>query len=368
MVLPSLVTGGMEAIVARLGRALVARGQSVAFTLTVENGTFAEQLREDGIDIRLVPQPNRFASLRISDLESRFRATRPDVVHVHSGVWLRAARAAKRSVHCGVVHTVHGLLKQEPVHGPMIKRLAMRYTDQVVAVSPSLEDYMRSTVGVSASRVQVIANGVDTKSFSPISRRGMLRGEFGISSNAFVLGTVARLDPIKNQSLMIEALPVIVAQGIDAHILFVGDGPERAKLNELAKSLDVQSRVHFAGTRQVERSVYAELDVFALPSLLEGTSISLLEAMSCTVPVVATSVGGTTTVLAGYPFPGVIQSGSADQLASACLLLATDTARREGAGAWLRERVERCYSEAAMVDSYLEIYERVASDSRHTRS
>lgn len=368
MVLPSLVTGGMEAIVARLGRALAERGVPVGFTLTVENGDFAGQMRGDGFDVCLIPQPARLASLRVSDLESRFRSRQPDIVHVHSGVWLRAARAAKRSLRCGVIHTAHGLLTREPVHGPLIKRLAMRYTDEVVAVSPSLASYMREKVGVPATRVQVIPNGVDTRAFAPAVRSGFLRAELGISDSAFVIGSVARLDPIKNQILMIEALPEILLEQRDAHVVFVGDGPERTRLTERAQSLGLQAKVHFAGMRPVERSLYAELDVFALPSFLEGTSISLLEAMSCGIPVVATSVGGTTSVLQGYPFSGSVPSGSVEQFASACVRLATHPSQREVAGSWLRQRVENYYSEAAMVDSYLELYERVSSISHNRRT
>lgn len=368
MVLPSLVTGGMEAVVARLGQALAARGLDVGFTLTVDEGDFAVQLRNAGFEVCLVPQPHRLASVRVGTLQARLASRQPDIVHVHSGVWLRAARAAARAKVGRVLHTIHGLLNHEPWQGPILKRIAMHYTDEVVAVSPSLADYLCDRVGIDRARVQVIANGVDTARFRPVTRQCGLREAFGIPAHAIVVGTVARLDPIKNQALILDALPKLLASGGDYHVLIVGDGHERQSLGERAEALGITSRVHFAGVQLADATLYAELDIFALPSILEGTSISLLEAMACSIPVVATDVGGTTSVLERYPYPGLIRPQDVDGFVDACFAVERDSQSRSAAGAWLRHRVDEKYSESAMVQRYLDVYERLSSNSTLRRS
>jgi glycosyltransferase involved in cell wall biosynthesis len=364
MVLPSLETGGMEAVVARLGRRLGERGLAVSYTVTEAMGDFAEELCAEGHQVTLVRQPRRFSSVRTAALEQHFRARAPDIVHVHSGVWLKAAKAARHDPRCGVLHTIHGLFAKEPWYGNTVKRMAVRHTDEIIAVSTTLSDFLRTEIGVPASRITVLPNGVDTTVFKPAPRAGRLRAELGIPADGYVIGTVARLDAVKNQSLLVDAFRDVCEQRTaaahaGAHLLFVGDGPERATLTARAQAYGLADRVHFAGRRSIDAHLYAELDVFALPSWLEGTSMSLLEAMACGLPVVATAVGGTTEILQHSPVPALVSSNDRPALAVLLARFLHDGSAGATAGRWLRRHVEDHYSEAVMVNTYAEAYQRI---------
>ncbi len=346
----------MEAVVARLGRGLVERGISVSFVVTESVGSFGDSLIRDGLPVRLVPAPGLLSNFYAPRICKALQSSSPDVVHIHSGVWLKAARAARAVGVRTVVHTVHGIFADEPWYGPSLKRLAAHASTHVVTVSESLAHYMTATVGVRSERVSVIPNGVDTSSFSPLELGRGKHDRWGIPPNAVVIGTVARLDPIKNLDVLLKAFQRVLVEEPNAFLLVVGDGPERKRLGELAHQLGIDSRTNFAGHQTVDRSVYAAMDIFVLPSQIEGTSMSLLEAMSCEVAPVASAVGGSPSVLLGAEHKCLVAPGNVDQLGTTLVQFARSPQMRLRHGRWARERVEVLYSERLMVDRYLSLY------------
>jgi len=368
MVLPSLEPGGQELVVVRLARELSARGHDVGVTVTMEEGSLATGLRDAGHDIALVPAPGLKTNWRAPSLITRFAQRQPDVVHVHSGVWLKAARAARAAGTRRVIHTVHGLLDREPWYGDTLKRLAARATDVVVAVSDPLHRYLVDDVRLQPGQVVTVINGVDTSTYHPGNRVGPLRQRLGISSDSIVVGHVARLAPIKNQILLIDSFAAFRRQFENAHLVIVGDGPERASLERRIHELSLEASAHLVGTFDDTAPLYREFDVFVLCSRAEGTSMSILESMASGVAVIATEVGGNPALLDGGSCGVLVPSENKDALVGALTRLATNETDRLTCARAARRRAESVYAESRVVDRYVDLYNAGVSRTTSTES
>ena len=356
MVLPALDIGGMEMMVASLTRALARRGHDVGVTCLEAAGPIAEQLTAQRIRVSVVPTPGLRTIIRATPLDRWFRGLAPDVVHVHSGAWLKGARAARRAGVRRVIHTMHGLLERAPWYSTWLDRLAACSTDRNVAVSTTLREHLINTVGTAPSQCSVIANGVDTDRFHPGPRRPGWRVRNGLLEGVQVIGTVARLDEVKNHALLVEAFARLRAEHAAVALVIAGDGPLRADLERQAARLGVADSVRFLGETQEPAVVHREFDLFVSSSLAEGTSISILEAMASGVCVVATAVGGTPALLDGGRLGRLVPSGDAGALAAAMGSLLRDGGARE------RNRLAAAGRQAAIstysIDTMVQHYER----------
>jgi glycosyltransferase involved in cell wall biosynthesis len=279
-------------------------------------------------------------------------------MHVHSGAWLKAARAARRAGVPRVVHTVHGLLDEEPWFGPLMKRAAARITDAVLSVSEPLRHYLVDTCQLDPACVTVVLNGISTTTFRPGGDRQALRARLGVAGDGPVIGHVARLAPVKNQGLLLDGFALAHQSQPTAILVVAGDGPERQALEERAESLGVRGAVFFLGEIRDAATLYRDFDIFALTSVAEGTSISVLEALASGVAVIATAVGGNPALLDQGRAGVLVPTQDVAALGVALTALMADDARRRSLAAAGRAHVERVYSEHAMVERHLDIYRR----------
>lgn len=361
MVLPSLPVGGMEMLVIRLARALSSRGHHVGITCTELRGDAADHAEEAGLRVAVVPAPGLRTNLRAPALEAHFRAAAPDVVHSHSGVWLKAARAAHRAGIPRIIHTVHGLLDHEPWHGVLLKRLAARYTEATVAVSDPLRDYLARRCGIAGDRLTTIINGIDTVRFAPVpagspawrERRERIVGDWWRFP---LVAHVARLVPVKNQLLLLEGFRRTLAEVPHARLLIAGDGPLRPMLEAHAQESGIAAHVRFLGAMDDVADWLPAMDAFVLSSDAEGTSISILEAMASGIPVIGTAVGGTPRLLANGAAGLLIAPGDPEALRDALTQLLCDTALRMRIGTAGRLRAGQDFDEQQMVVRYEHLY------------
>lgn len=296
-------------------------------------------------------------------LTRAIREIAPDVVHTHSGVWYKASLAARRAGVHRLVHTDHGRITPDPLSHRLADRLASRRTDVVVAVSESLRTRMHDTVVGAGWPITVIPNGIDTSAFSPRPASGW-KARHGVDRERPLLATVGRLDPVKCYDVMLRAfrdlLAAPVAGGSSAPppvLAIAGDGPDEARLKGIARELALGDAVRWLGWSDDVRDLLAEAAVFTLSSRSEGTSMSLLEAMSCGVCPVVTDVGGNAAVLGAALKHRLVPSGDAASLAAGYRRAIENAEERRRDAQEARRRVEEAYSLEAMVRAYGAIYE-----------
>lgn len=360
MVLPTLTRAGMEIVTARLAVELTGLGQSVEVVCLEETGPVADDLTSAGVPVHLIRTPGLSTNLMPRHLAEWFAATKPDVVHSHSGVWLKAARAAHLAQVPGIVHTVHGLLTVEPWYTPLLMRLAGRITSRVIPVSDPLRTYLIDTVGLERTIVQVVPNGIDTQVFRPATE--IARDEIiGQRIEGPVVGCIARFDPIKNHELLLEAFALVRRTHGKSILVLVGDGALRPSLENRAQQHDLRGAVVFTGDRRDTPDLYRCFDVFTLTSKAEGTSMSILEAMATGCCVVATNVGGSGALLDDGAAGVLVPPGDVRALADGLSAVLDDAAYRRRMGENARARAVHSYGQRSMALRYLEIYREVAS-------
>jgi glycosyltransferase involved in cell wall biosynthesis len=223
----------------------------------------------------------------------------------------------------------------------------------VFAVSNDLRQHLVSE-GFQPSQVDVVYNGIDPGPAPSVDDRVRARARLGVPSEPFVIGTVARLDPVKDLGVVIRAM-VSVAPDAAAILVVIGDGPERAALERTASVCGVAERVIFLGHREDARELLPACDIYVNSSIFEGVSLTILEAMAAGLPVVATAVGGTPEIVG--PETGVlVPARDPDSLARAMLSLMRNPPARETMGRAGRQAVESRFTLDRMVDDYVRVY------------
>jgi glycosyltransferase involved in cell wall biosynthesis len=220
-------------------------------------------------------------------------------------------------------------------------------------VSEDLKRFMLQE-GFAADRVRVIYNGIATGPAPTTAERQAFRAGIGIPPDAIVVGSIARLDPVKHLESLIEAIRIL-EDGRQVMALIVGDGPERARLEALAAAGGVQSRVRFTGYRADARDWLRACDMYVNCSTSEGVSLTILEAMAASLPVIVTAVGGTPEVVTA-DCGLLIPPRDARALAGAVGQLAADPEGARARGAAGRARVEALFTIERMVASYADVY------------
>ena len=361
--IPGLHYGGMERILHDLTKALPPRGFEVHVVVVAGFfGRFADGLGEVA-DLHQLPAMSKLSLIYPGQLIKVLRKIAPDVVHSHAGVWFKASRAARLAGVPVVIHTEHGRRVPERVTDRLLDNLASRSTDLVIAVSEALAEVLRRRVVHDPRRLRVITNGVDVDRLRPPLDASALRRDLDIPEGTPVIGSVGRLEPVKNYRMALRAFARIgeLDCGPPPLLVLVGDGGERSMLEELARTLGIAGRVRFLGFRDEVERLYGAFDFFTLTSRSEGTSISLLEAMSTGLCPVVTDVGGNRGVLGPDLASLLVPSDDDAALAAAWRRHLLDAELRRDMGRRARARVQSEFSLERMVQNHIEIYRQLTT-------
>jgi sugar transferase (PEP-CTERM/EpsH1 system associated) len=223
------------------------------------------------------------------------QSIRPDIVHSRNWATFDTILAARLAGVRIVIHGEHGRDISDPEgrnrRRSRLRRLFSPLVTRFVTVSDDLRRWLLEDVGVGAAKVMTIHNGVDVERFAGV-RRSEVRDALGLPVEAPVIGTVSRLDPVKDHAGLLRAFAATLPRHPEAILVVAGDGPCWEEIVALAGSLGLNDRVRLLGERRDIPQVLAALDLFVLPSIAEGLSNTVLEAMATGLPVVATRVGG----------------------------------------------------------------------------
>jgi len=341
----SLQTGGAERVVADLARGLDrSRFRPVVCCLNFK-GRLAEGLERDGITVHALGKKPRLdlgALLRLSRLMRRERA---DVVHTHlwtSSFWGRLA-ALMAGVKARVV-TEHNVdTWRRPAH-LAADRLLARATDEFIFVSREVEAFYRPRLRLDPARGRVVRNGIDLAPFDGAVDAVAARDRLGLSRTATVVGIVGRLDERKGHRYFLEALASLTGRLPALQGLVVGEGREKPAIETRRAALGLDDRVRLVGYWPNVAEALAAVDVFVLPSLMEGHPLAILEAMAAGKPVVATRVGGNSEAVEDGVTGLLVPPRDPEALASAIAALACDPERARRLGRAGRRQVEERFS------------------------
>ena len=357
--------GGLERVLQALPIGQRKRGHRVRVALVVraaeERDGFVAPLLAAGVEVDMLRLPAR-AYLQerrlIRELCARFR---PDVVHTHGYRPDVLDAGIARSMGVPTVTTVHGSSRTRGLVRlyELVQFAMFRKFDAVVAVSRPLVRSL-SRCGVPSHRIHVVPNGWD--GCAPAWDRPVARQALGAPVDRFLIGWVGRLIPVKAADVFLRALAELGDMPWSAAV--VGDGVERCRLERLAGTLGLGSRVTFHGKVDDAARLFPAFDMFVLSSRTEGTPIVLFEAMAAGVPVVATAVGGVPDVVScteALLVPPQDPVALAQAIRTALLDPGATHARVTAA----RARLTREFTLARWVARYDAVYQQVARAPRH---
>ena len=289
------------------------------------------------------------------------RSLQPRVVHSRNLSGLDVLAPARLA---GVRHCIHGEhgwdvsdLDGTRWRPAILRRIHSPLVDRYVVVSKDLERYLVRRVGIAAGRISQIYNGVDTERFTPRSSGAAngLPAEFA-GEDTLVIGTVGRIQPVKDQVTLLKAFAELVQRYARLRLAVIGDGPLLGDLRRFAETLGIAKLTWLPGAIDNIPDALRRFDVFVLPSLSEGISNTLLEAMASGVPVVATAAGGNLELVDDGYCGRLFPPGDVVTLARLLAAYVADPLLRQThAIAARRVAVER-FSLGTMVKRYQEVY------------
>ncbi len=352
----SLDPGGTEKLVLDLA-ARCSRSSATRVFCLDRAGEWAPQLTDMGVPVDVVGRRPGFDWTVAWRLRRLSGAHRVDVLHCHQySPFVYGAMAAVTRPGLRVVFTEHGRLSGAAPsrRRTVVNRVLAPIPSVITAVSQELREFMIAE-GFPAHRVEVVHNGIDAGVEPTPEARDLARMNLGVTEGDFVVGTAARLDPVKNLGMALDACAALRARVPNAILVVIGDGPERDMLLDRAGQHDGKA-IRWLGYRQDVRALLPGMDVYLNTSISEGVSVTILEAMAAGIPVVATAVGGTPEVVAPDVTGLLIGNGDASGCARALERLARDRGLRARFGQAGRERMKAHFGVDQMVSRYMTAY------------
>lgn len=293
------------------------------------------------------------------------RELRPDIVHTRNLAALEGMLPAALAGVPARIHSEHGR-EGDDLDGERylrLRRLLDRLVHHYIALSRELEHFLREKVGASLDRVSQICNGVDTGRFHPAAGREPLPCPGFDQEGLFVIGTVGRMQPVKDQLTLVRAFILLLDRVPDGRrflrLAVIGDGTLREQALALLDRAGARALAWFPGARDDVPELMRAMDLFVLPSLSEGISNTLLEAMATGLPVVATAVGGNPELVEDGRTGTLVPAADPEAMAAAMAGYVLDPDKRRCHGQAARRAAERNYSLDAMVRAYTGVYDKV---------
>lgn len=367
----SLEQGGAEQVLFDTVTALDPKKYDVGIVAMRGRGPYFQKLRALGVTVESLDIRRKFAPGAFLRLCLRIQNFRPDVIHAHLfhadiptriASWL--CRLKPRPVFISHQHI--------PDPRPLkwrhwLEKTSARWVDAFVCVSEAVAAHIREFHELDSKKVRVIANGRDLAPFKAVAElsdqaRAELRSQLfpNIPADAWLLGSVGRLDPQKDQRLLLEAL-ALVEVPVEVHTVFAGSGELLKELTEFSAELGLTERVHWLGRRSDVPELLACMDVFVLSSKYEGLPIAAIEAMAAKRPILATDVPGIHDVLEGGAGE-LVPYRDPEALARAVEALMSDPERRDELAQRGYDKALGAYSRDRMVTDFEALYVELLSE------
>ncbi|HRO58381.1 MAG TPA: glycosyltransferase [Burkholderiaceae bacterium] len=354
-VMGNAIVGGMETSVLRLIERLTRERFEISVLAPFESRC-TEALHALGVDVVIVPMPEDTVWSSVQQASALVRAGRIDVLHAHLGNAHILAGLTGRLTDRPVLATVHGRQMD-----PLELEAHRAFGTHVHAVCRHSHLHALG-MGIAPSHLHCIPNGVDTELFRPQPNMPSesLRTGLGIGEGVPLAGFVGRLSPEKGPELFVRCAQRVLDRQPQAHFVMIGDGPQRASVEDRIERLGLRGRVHLAGMQAAMPTLYPQLDLLVCSSLSEAMPLAVMEAMACGLPVVATAVGGVPELVVEDLTGSLVGHGDVDGLAYEVAALLADPARRREMGRQGRQRIEQRFALARSVSGIAALLQRLA--------
>lgn len=360
-IVENLERGGLERMVVDLAHAQAGAGHDVEVICLFERGALAVELDRSGIPVHachktdaIDPRPWRRLRALLGRRQGSALHTHNAAAHYHAGLAGVGQRFAR------IVNTRHGMGMPQPrSRREWLYRHSLYRTDAVVAVCEAALAKFAAQGIRPRGRLLKIPNGIALDGFPQASseRREALASLLGFDPGTRIIGTVGRLNQVKDQAMLLRAFARVSETTPDVALVLVGDGPLRAELEAMASALGVARRVRFLGDRNdVRAALLTGFDLFALSSVSEGYSVALLEACAAGIPIVATDVGGNGEIVVDGRNGWLAPAGDADAFATRITHALQDATLAATMGARGREWARIEGATDTMAARYAELY------------
>ncbi len=347
--------GGAERVISDLASSLDPEKYRAILCL-FRPGWIQERCESQGVRTYVIPTHGMADWRWAYRFKQLLRNERVDVIHAHEFDAIIQGAFVAAFGEIPLIATIHG---KNYFHEKFRRRLAYRWVSRqatMVAVSENLKQFIVERIGISADRIKVVYNGVDAVAPCNHVEVELCKKELGIPAQDKVVGVVGNLYPVKGHQYLIEGIPAVLQTCPDTSFVFAGRGELETQLKEQVHHLGLDKRVQFLGLRQDIPRILALLDVFVLPSLSEGLSMAILEAMIAGKPVVATQVGGNPELVVEGETGFLVPPRDSHALASRVATLLTNKQQAVQFAEQGRRRAEGQFSLATMVRAYQLLY------------
>jgi sugar transferase (PEP-CTERM/EpsH1 system associated) len=297
----------------------------------------------------------------------------PAIVHTRNLGTVDMQWMAAAALTPGRVHGEHGWDSSDPQglasKDLVIRRLCRPVIQRYVPMSADIARWLERDVRIPATRIRQLYSGVDVRKFHPRERAPQTDVATGPPEDSVLtIGTIGRLDPVKNHRALLDAFASLRGQFPRLRLIVVGDGPLRSELEAQAATLGISDDVRFTGSRSDTPQLLQKFDIFVLPSVNEGISNTIMEAMATGLPVVAARVGGNPELIADGVSGCLYSASEAGAIQHAIVPYLTNSSLRAAHGKAARDRVVQNFSLEAMVQRYLDLYDELTKKTQSART
>jgi glycosyltransferase involved in cell wall biosynthesis len=347
------IVGGMETYVLRLLQRLP-RDFFHVTCLCISESQFTSQLRDIGCSVHLAPMTDETDWQSIQLGVGLIRADAIDVIHAHLPNAHLLAGMLSKLTETPVLATIHGRylnMRDFEIH---------KITQTHISVIAKSAYFQALNLGIPASKLHFIANGVDTEVFRPTDKSDYLHSLIKISPDSPLVGFVGRLAPEKGPDVFVKTASIAHKALKNCHFVLVGDGPMREKLKEDIDNLGLNGYIHMVGLQSEMPQIYASLDLMVLTSHSEAMPLAIIEAMASGLPVIATNVGGVIDIVEVGHTGFLNKPDDLNGMANNIITLMSNRSVRESMGSAARKRVEKHFELSSSVDQMTDLLKSLA--------
>lgn len=366
----SLDVGGMENVLVDIVNNFKSSFINPRFIICciAKSGNTAKKIRKG--NVKIISINKKVGNDFLLPLKLTRIMTRENVKLVHTHGWGAYYDGVISAIMAGkipIIHTVHGKffenLACEKIRRIYLQRLLSLQTDKIVTVSKDLQTYY-SRLLHNSRKIYCIYNGVDINKFNTSKNKDQVKRKLGLNPDDLVVGTVGRLDPIKDHETILKSASLVLKDLPNTKFLIIGDGLLKKNLEELAFKLKINNDVIFLGERNDIPELLNVMDIFILSSLFEGNSKTLLEAMATGLPIIATNVGGNRELIEDRKTGILIPPSDKNYMADILKLINRDYKAYQFLGIQAREKVEKDFSIENMIFKYSKLYEEIITKKK----